>query len=466
MPTSPAGFRDMLRGDALSLALGALLVVGGLLTLVFWAGARRRAAALLWLGIFAFLYGLRLLARTGTFRLTFDVAPAVWEYIAAAITYVAPLPVVLFVRAVVPIWRRFTLLSIWGLTIFAACAIASDAVLHRPNSANTANNLIAMTFIGALLALVFRPGLTRSRELSMLRVGILAAAGTAVADNLRGMLVLAFPGQAVEPFGVTVLVVCLGVLAVRRVVGDARRLAAIDQELQIARQIQSSILPQGVPGTLGVRLAARYRPMNAVAGDFYDFIELDPHRLGVLVADVSGHGIPAALIASMVKVALAAQEGQGDRPAALLEGMNKVLFGRLGGQYLTAAYIFIDEHSRLFRYAAAGHPPMLRLTRRGLDVREFEKNGLALGFVGDAKYEELEQPLEGGERLLLYTDGLTEAANAADDFFGLGRLKSAIVAGAALPPDAASDVLLASVEAWSGQPAGDDLTIVLVDISP
>ena len=90
-----------------------------------------------------------------------------------------------------------------------------------------------------------------------------------------------------------------------RVIADAERLVAMNRELDIARQIQPSILPQSMPRIPGLTIVARYRPMTAVAGDFYDFLEIDPRRLGILVADVSGHGVPAALIASMVKVALA-----------------------------------------------------------------------------------------------------------------------------------------------------------------
>lgn len=467
----------MLRADAVSLALGGLLLVAGLLTLVLWTGARRRAASLrtsssggLWLGVFAFLYGVRLLVRTRTFRLGFDVDPAVWNYAAAAITYVIPLPLVLFIRAfwrgAPPTWRRFSTFGAIGLIIFATYAIASDAILHRPNSASTPNNVIAVVFLAALLVVFFRPGQTPFRELRTARVGVLSWSLTAVADNLRGMNIVAFPGPDLEPFGFTVLVASLGTLAARRMLDDARRLVATDREMSVARQIQSSILPQAMPRLARVTLAARYRPMAAVAGDFYDFLEFDRQRLGVLVADVSGHGVPAALIASMVKVALAAQEGQAERPAAVLAGMNDALFGRLGGQFVTAAYLFIDERVGLFRYAAAGHPPMLRLARSGRDVRELEKNGLALGFAHPAHYQELEQPLEGGERLLLYTDGLVEAANAADDFFGLERLKIVLAAGAALPLEAAADALLRSVDAWSGQPASDDQTLVLLDNAP
>jgi sigma-B regulation protein RsbU (phosphoserine phosphatase) len=469
---SPTDLRGILRADAVGLALGVLLVVAGLLVLVLWAGARRRASSLPgraagggWLGLFALLYGLRLLARTGTVPLYFDAAPIVWDYLEAAITYSVPLPLLLFLRDFVPSGRRFTISAAVVVAVFAVYAITSDAVLHRPHSARTLNNLIAIVLLCALLVLFFRGGLSPSPELRIARGGILAVSLTALADNLRGIQVLEFPGPELEPFGFTLLVVCLGTLAVRRVIGEARRLTAIDRELTIARQIQSSILPQTMPRVPGLSVAARYRPMTAVAGDFYDFLEMDRLRVGVLVADVSGHGVPAALLASMVKVALAGQRERADRPAAVLAGMNDVLCGALAGQFVTAAYLFIDTGSGVIRYAAAGHPPMLRTVRPGRDVDEVERNGFALGFLNGAAYEEMELALQAGDRFLLYTDGLIESARD-DDLFGLERLKASLADGGALHPDAAADNLLATVDAWSGQPPGDDFTVVLADWMP
>jgi sigma-B regulation protein RsbU (phosphoserine phosphatase) len=420
-------------------------------------------ALLFWLGVFALSYGLRLLARTTTFRLCFDVPPQAWDYLDAAITYTIPIPIVLFARAILPTWRRFWTWGAFGLTAFAVYAIASDALRHQPESAATANSLIAIAFFVGLLGWIFRTGLTPTHELRSVRVGVLSVALTAVADNLRAVGAMAFPGPDLEPFGFTVLVACLGTVAVWRVLADARRLVVIDRELSIARQIQASILPQAMPRVPGLTVVARYRPMTAVAGDFYDFLGVDAQRLGILVADVSGHGVPAALIASMVKVALAAQREHADSPAAVLGGMNETLCGRLAGQYVTAAYLFIDTQSRLIRYGAAGHPPMLRSARRNGQVHEVERNGLLLGFVEGAGYEELEQSLKGDERLLLYTDGLIEAASADDNPFGLERLKAALAAVAGLQPDAVTDSLLKTVDTWSGQPPSDDLTVVLVD---
>ncbi len=459
-----ADVRDMLRPGALGLVLGVLLLAVGLLSAAFYGRSRRREASLLWLGSLALLYGLRLLARSTAFRLLcFEAPVAFWDHTAAALTYVIPVPGLLLLRATAPAWRRVATWAAAFLAAFAACAVTSDAVLRRPDSARTPNNLIAIAFFLAALGLLFRPGLAATRELRTLRVGILAVSITAVLDNLRGLGVLAFPGPDVEPVGFAILVACLGTIAAWRILGNAERLVAIDRELAIARQIQAAILPRDMPRLSGLTVAARYQPMTAVAGDFYDFLEIDDQRLGVLVADVSGHGVPAALIASMVKVAVAAQKDRAEHPAAVLAGMNETLCGRLGGQYVTAAYLFLDRRAGLMRYGAAGHPPMLRVGTRAPEVREVEQNGLALGWLDVAHYEELEQPLDGGDRLLLYTDGLVEATNAAGEFFGLERVKSAIAVSPPRTPDGVADALLEALRVWSGLPAGDDLTIVLVD---
>ena len=455
--------RAMLREDAVSLVLGSGLVAAGLVTLAVLTLLRRRLHPPLWLGLFTLLYGARLLIRTDTFRVGVGLDGPFWSYAESALTYIVPVPLIMFVRAVSPEWRRF---STWAAALFLAFAvsgIAADAILLRPHAARLPNNVLVIALLAALLVWVFRRGHTPTRELRVVRIGVVAFVVTAVADNLRGVRAINFPGPDLEQFGVIVTVSCLGTLVAWRALADARRLVAIDRELSIARDIQASILPQAMPRIGGVSIAARYRPMTAVAGDFYDFLELGDDRLGVLVADVTGHGVPAALIASMVKVALAAQQERGDRPADVLTGLNRAMCGRLAGRYVTAAYLFVDARARVIRYAAAGHPPMLHAGPPPAPVRRIERNGLLLGFFDDAAYDEVELPLDGADRFLLYTDGIIEAANAADDLFGVERLERALASASTLAPDAAADAVLAAMDAWSGLPAADDLTLLMVE---
>ena len=114
-----------------------------------------------------------------------------------------------------------------------------------------------------------------------------------------------------------------------------------------------------IPKSNDLEIAARYMPMSEVAGDFYDFIVVDDKRLGALVADVSGHGMPAALISSMLKIALAAQSECASDPARVLSGLNEALCGKFKGHFVTAAYIFIDTEKKTITYAGAGHPPLV-----------------------------------------------------------------------------------------------------------
>jgi len=453
----------MLRADTLDFALGGVLLAVGVAALVVYAWPlRRKESSLGWFALFTFLYGLRLLARTETFRLFFSLPRTFWLYLISSITYVVPLPAMLFLRAAFPRWRRPLGGVVAFVAVFAACAVTADAVLRRPESARTPNNLIAITFMTFSMWLLFRPGWRSSRDLRTLRVGLVSLAATAVVDNLRGLGMLSWPRFDVEPLGSTVLIACLGTMAARRVFESAERLFALDKELSIARQIQTSILPRSMPAVDGLAVAARYRPMTAVAGDFYDFLEMDGRRLGVLVADVSGHGVPAALIASMVKVAIAAQKPHADRPHAVLTGMHETLRGQLGGQYVTAAYLFLDREAGVMRYSAAGHPPLLRW-RREETARELEENGLPLGLMEIADYQQLEQPLQAGDRFLLYTDGLVDATNAAGEFFSVERVKATVAAGAGLSAEAVADLIVEKTRGWAGGTADDDLTLVLVD---
>jgi serine phosphatase RsbU (regulator of sigma subunit) len=193
----------------------------------------------------------------------------------------------------------------------------------------------------------------------------------------------------------------------------ARQLFTIRKELETARQIQLSILPSEIPKIEGLDIAARYVPMTAVAGDFYDLIVVDEKRIGILAADVSGHGMPATLIASMLKIAFSAQATHADHPAQLLLGLNQSLCGKFQHQYVTAAYLFVDMEKQTMTYAGAGHPPLL--LREGLSegVRSVEENGLLLGKFPFATYSSVELPLRAGDRALLHSDGIAETKNTA-----------------------------------------------------
>lgn len=201
-------------------------------------------------------------------------------------------------------------------------------------------------------------------------------------------------------------------------------------------------------------------PMTSVAGDFYDYIVADNQQAGLLIADVSGHGVPAALIASMVKLAAASQRTIAADPSGFLSGMNAALFGNTQSQFVTAAYVHLDSDSRVLRYSAAGHPPML-LLRNGRIIK-VEENGLMLAAFDFTAYSNTTHRLEPGDRLLLYTDGIVEASNASGDFFGHDALCQLLAKTAGLSSSEAADLIISSVQQWSVK-QDDDLTVLVCD---
>ena len=249
----------------------------------------------------------------------------------------------------------------------------------------------------------------------------------------------------------------------------AQQLLAIQKELETARLIQHSILPETVPRIDGLDIAARYVPMTAVAGDFYDFIVVDDHRVGILVADVSGHGMPAALIASMLKIALAAQAAHADNPAQVLQGLNQALCGKFQHHYVTAAYLFIDTNKRTLTYSGAGHPPLLLWSASSGGVRDIIENGLFLGKFDFATYSSVEIPLSAGDRCLLYTDGVSETNNPQGVEFGSERFRQFLAEEKNGSANHLVDDLLQELARWSArgedEDLDDDITMVAVCVT-
>jgi len=283
--------------------------------------------------------------------------------------------------------------------------------------------------------------------------------------NLLGLKILT--GQNVEFLGFLVFVACLGYVSAYRTFANEERLLAINKELEIARRIQSSTLPQSVPTLRGLEIAARYVPMSAVAGDFYDFLSVDEKRVGILVADVTGHGVPAALIASMLKVAFAGQAAHAHDPARVLAGLNRSLCGKFEEHFVTAAYLFVDLEKSLLRYSAAGHPPLMLASRAAGKVREIEENGVMLGMFPEAAYSSMEIRVGPGDRCLLYTDGVLEAKNAAQEEFGKPRCKEFLETQRDIPAARFANALIDSIARFSGHNSGraqeDDITLLVLD---
>jgi sigma-B regulation protein RsbU (phosphoserine phosphatase) len=439
--------------DALYLLFGAVFMTFGLIAGIFAFWGRKFDAMLMWLALFAILYGLRLWLQLGFVGLLLPHTVFV-ERLRTAINYLVPIPAFFYLASAGFIGRQGRRVSVLLSIVFGGLFVGCMAIGFR-NAFDLINNVVV---IGSLIVLVIQSVRMKStKDFVIVRAGLFVFVAFALFDNIRGAL---RHYSHKEPWGFAVFLGVLGYVAAKRKVQRDQEFNQIQQELEIARRIQLDILPSDFPHSSHFDVAARYVPMTSVAGDFYDFLVVDEGQAGLLIADVAGHGVPAALIASMVKMAATSQRGNLADPGAFLAGMNAVLCGNTQQQFVTAAFVHLDAESASLRYSAAGHPPMLLL--RGNEVLEVEENGLMLAAFSFSTYTTVVHSLEPGDRLLLYTDGIVEAANAEEDEFGRDRLSLLLRETAKLSPRQAVDHIVDVVQRWA-KAQGDDLTLLLCD---
>jgi phosphoserine phosphatase RsbU/P len=436
------------------LFLGSAITTVGLLAAAFSLLRRRFDALLLWFALFAILYGVRL-EMNYQLLWALGLRPIAFHRVVIAIDFLIPIPGFFFLRELNLLGRvgRVLAMIVWPIALSLAALtlfVGPQASLRAVN-----NTFIVGVFVVLFIALVrIGPG---SPDITLIRRGLFLFIVGVVYDNITGIFGHYYN---IEPFGFIPLLAVLGVVAGRRTLVNEQELKVIRKELEIAQRIQSSILPSSFPTSKSFRIVARYCPMSAVAGDFYDFILASDREAGLFIADVSGHGVPAALIASMVKLAAATHRDDADNPSFLLHGMNTILCGNTHSQFVTAAYVYLNATTQELRYSAAAHPPML-LLRNG-EIVEISENGLMLAAFSFATYTTVSHSIRSGDRLVLYTDGLLEAADIHQEEFGCQRLHSLVRETANLPQAEAADHIISSIQQWSAT-QNDDLTLLLCD---
>jgi sigma-B regulation protein RsbU (phosphoserine phosphatase) len=207
----------------------------------------------------------------------------------------------------------------------------------------------------------------------------------------------------------------------------------LEHELELARDLQQSILPKEFPQLPGVSCAARNRPARMVGGDFYDVIALPSSRLGLVIADVSGKGMPAALYMALSRSLIRAEARRSPSPRQVLLRIHHLLM-ELGSteMFVTVFYGIVDPARRTLRYARAGHDYPLLLRPATGECLRLESPGMLLGYEEDVHLTETELALQPADLLVLYSDGITDVRSPADETLGAARLRE-IVATAGRP---------------------------------
>jgi sigma-B regulation protein RsbU (phosphoserine phosphatase) len=239
------------------------------------------------------------------------------------------------------------------------------------------------------------------------------------------------------------------------------RLELQEQELERAREIQQSLLPKDIPQLAGFEVAGAWQPARSVSGDYYDVLRLGDHRLGICIADVVGKGVSAALLMANVQAAVRAFASESESPARVCSKVNSLLHENIAtGKYVTFLYGILDGEARTFQYCNAGH--LYPILISGGVAQMPDSGGAVLGVFPDWQYEDSTIELKAGDRLLLFTDGITEASDANGKEFEETSIAAFAITHAALSAKDLNSGLLAQVTAFCSGHFQDDATLLVI----
>jgi phosphoserine phosphatase RsbU/P len=258
--------------------------------------------------------------------------------------------------------------------------------------------------------------------------------------------------------GIALENICLAEKMAERMEADHR----VARDMEIAREVQSRLFPQVMPPVATLDYAGTCIQARVVGGDYYDFLDLGPGRLGIVIADVSGKGIAAALLMGNLQAILRSQYAVAlEDPHRLLQSVNRLFYeNTLEDRYATVFFGDYDDASRYLRYANCGHNPPLLLRANG-ELQRLGATATVLGLFKDWKCTVEKVSLRPGDMVLIYTDGITEALNPAEEEFGESRLLEILRSHPQLPVEALLSLILAAVQEFSGANQADDLTLLI-----
>lgn len=237
----------------------------------------------------------------------------------------------------------------------------------------------------------------------------------------------------------------------------------LERELQMAREIQESLLPHHIPNVAGYEIAPRWRSAREVAGDFYDLFALDSNHLSLVIADVSDKGAPAALFMAVARTMIRTNAYAGFSPLETLARTNELILDDAESGMFVTVYHSVFQPNGFSVHVCAGHNPPLFLRHRTREVSFLPRGGRAIGWFPSNPLQTVELQLEPGDVIVYYTDGLTEAENSQHEFFGEERFAQSVLAAAGQSADGLLEQILNDVDQFcAGTPAFDDLTLCVV----
>ncbi|TGL17757.1 serine/threonine protein phosphatase [Leptospira bourretii] len=244
------------------------------------------------------------------------------------------------------------------------------------------------------------------------------------------------------------------------------QVTSLRKERKISRDILMQSLPKTIPDVKNLQIQIYIQPMKDVGGDFYEYFSPNPYELGIVLCDVSGHGIPASLISAMGKVAFTTQKDNISSPKQVLEGMNRVLYGNCNPQYVTASYVYLNTSTKVWRFGRAGHPSAY-LQRANGEIIKVHPKGKIIGVFPEIQMEEITYQVEPKDRILILSDGVLECFHPDGTMYGEAGLLEFLRANREIPNHLFKIKLIQDLESFSKTEIkdwDDDLTFIFLEL--
>ena len=466
---------SIVRRDIAKFITGIVIAITGFLVFLFFLVRRRKYIGdellneriFLYFSVFTISMGIAITADTAVKELLIN-APLVWIHVRLWGMILFALGIIGFILNIEEIRYKllmrilqviFIVYSLGALFLVATGIIPIMSIILP-------YNIILLVSIPVILFCIAASSVRGNIDAGILVGGFVFLIAVGIRDALIDMGILPRM-EFSHHWGTLVFIIALGIILIRRFIQTYDRYHDYRVNLELARNIQRSNLPEKTPVLEGLRIAARYIPMQRVGGDFYGFHVIDGRRLGVMLADVSGHGVPAAMISSMIRLGFDMAGDSAREPAKLLCSLNGMLINKIESNFITASYCLIDLESMSLFAANAGHPALFLWKNKVEILREIRPKGKFLGWFDSAGIESETCDIDHGDRIVIYTDGITETANVKGEVFGEELLEVFIRERRALPADRFLSELIDHVRDWSGKSLegfDDDLTVIVIDI--
>ncbi|GEM_PF-3428874 len=456
----------IIKNDILRLGLGIVYLFIFIVSILFYL-SRKTDKTFFAFSFFSLSMAIYTFFYTDVRQLFLD-SPGLWFFLWLMSLFQMPMWVALFLESIFDSKWKTIFRRIWQIHL-GYCLLSMAIIIS-----GTTKGLYlrfpfyilesASSFI--IIYAVFKKVLAGDREARIFLMGMgtlvffgLFDVSIAVSGLVANVLPLAHIGMAM-------LILSMAIILVNRYIHTYQNLENYNMELNVAHKIQQSTIPGKLPSIKGISMAARFIPMEAVGGDLYDYHIADNKKIGILIADVSGHGIPAALIASMAKISFHILAEIADKPSSLLSRMNQILTNNMENHFITAAYGWLDVEAGILEYSNAGHPPILLHRKTNDQIMELTAKGRMIGFAQSASYENRRAEIIHGDRLIFYTDGVEETRGSAGAQFGDQEFHNIIRSGKDKNAEEFAQFLTSRLRQWAGKNAvtEDDITFLIVDI--